>query len=123
VVEKRKYPRTEIDILVSYVCLDDDGRELGEEIGRALNLSQGGLLLESNAPIECRNMLLSIVDQENQLIEIKGEIVNSLEAGQGIFQSGIQFLGGHEKIRNFVINMVKIHNFQKASNRRFYNEI
>jgi hypothetical protein len=103
--------------------MDDDGTELGEGIGRAISLSLGGLLLKSNTRIESGKILVSIVDEDNDFIETKGEIVYSREVEHGIFQSGIRFLEGHEKTRNFVINRVKIHNFQKASKRRFYNEI
>jgi hypothetical protein len=111
--EKRKYPRVKTDNLISYVCMDEEGNELDQGIGRALDISQGGLLLESHTPIRSEKILLASVDVNNELIEINGEVAYCRESGPGMFLTGIRFLESNEKIRNVVINLVKVYNLQK----------
>jgi len=58
VVEKRKYPRVQIQNLISYVCLDEDGNPVKHLMGSALDISQGGLLLETTQEIQPGNGIL-----------------------------------------------------------------
>lgn len=111
--DKRKYSRTRTDNLVSYSCLDDEENELSQGIGRTLNISQGGLLLESHTPIETDRILITSVDIKNNLMEINGKVVYCRESGPGIFHTGIRFLESHEKIRDIVINLIKVYSLQK----------
>ncbi len=111
--DKRKHPRVKTDNLVSYVCIDEEGSELGQGIGRALDISQGGILLETHTPIESDKILLTTVDVNNDLMEISGEVVYCRESGPGMFQTGIRFLESDENIRRIVINLVKVYHLQK----------
>jgi len=111
--EKRKHHRVKTDNLVSYACLDEEGGELAQGIGRALDISKGGVLLESHTPIESDRILLTSVDVNNELMEITGEIAYCKESGPGLFQTGIRFLENDEKIRHIVINLIKVYNLQK----------
>ena len=76
--DKRKYPRVETRNVVSYVCMDKKGNEIGEGMGETLNISQGGILLKSVAPIESEFVLLMSIDFENNIMEIRGKVAHSI---------------------------------------------
>jgi len=106
--ERRKYPRINIDNLMSYATLNIDGNELDQGIGSALDISQGGLLLESHSPINAKKIRLTFVGADNELIEINGDIVYCHETTTGVFQTGVRFCEGDENIRKAIINIVKV---------------
>lgn len=93
--------------------MDEEGNELDQGMGRALDISQGGILLESHTPVRHHKILLTAVDVNNELMEINGEVIYCRESGPGIFLTGIRFMESNEKIRNTVINLIKVYNIQK----------
>ncbi len=111
--EKRKYPRVKTDNLLSYVIMDDDNNETDQAMGKALDISQGGLLLEGHIPIQSKTILISSFDTNNELMEIRGRVVYCKEADNGKFQTGVEFIESSEIIRRFVINLVKVYSLQK----------
>jgi c-di-GMP-binding flagellar brake protein YcgR len=111
--ERRKHARIKTDNLMSYICLDNDSNELGQGIGTAVDISQGGLLLESHSPIDANKILLEFVGADNELIEINGDIAYCKETKIGMFQTGVRFCESTENIRKAIINMVKVYNIQK----------
>ena len=51
--EKRKHPRVNA-LNLSYICLDEDQQVIKQGMGRTLNVSESGILLETHFPIEAR---------------------------------------------------------------------
>jgi c-di-GMP-binding flagellar brake protein YcgR len=117
--ERRKHPRIKTDNLMSYVCLDNNGNELGQGIGTAVDVSQGGLLLESHSPIDANKILLAFVGVDNELIEINGDIAYCKETKIGMFQTGVRFFESNESIKKAIINMVKAYNIQKKQTDKY----
>ena len=113
VIEKRKYPRVKINNLVSYVCLDDNGRPVKHLMGTALDISQGGLLLETTQQIEQGNGLLITADEQDRLVEINGKAAYCRETGFGKFQVGIRFQGTHDENIKFVKCMVRAKHYRR----------
>ena len=111
--EKRNFPRVKINNLLSYICIDENNGEADHGVGRALDISQVGLLLESRAPIESEKILLTTVTEQNELLDIKGRVAYCREAEPKIFTTGVQFLENQERIRQIVVNMIKIYNLEK----------
>jgi len=111
--EKRKFPRVKTNNLLSYICIDEDNREADHGVGRALDISQSGLLLESRTPIESENILLTTITEKNELLDIRGRVAYCREAGPKRFNTGVQFLENKERIRQIVVNMIRIYNLEK----------
>ena len=105
--EKRKYPRIKTHNAISYTCTDEDGNQLGEGMGEAMNISQGGILLKTPLPIESEYVLLTSIDSENNMVEIKGKVAHYRSTNSGVFQTGIRFLGTHEEKIQVVKSLVK----------------
>ncbi len=112
--EKRKHQRVDSLNLLYYVCLDEDGNQLEQGMGRTLDISQGGLLLETHVRIESKYILLMEVGFEDVLVDIKGEVVYSREGESGKFQSGIRFIQTDEKIIKIVEELVRAFNEKKS---------
>jgi len=89
---KRKAPRYDSLNLLSYVCIDSDGKEWKQGMGRTLNISESGIMLETHEPIETRYLLMLSLGIEDNVIDVKGEVIYC-NRGElpGRFESGIAF--------------------------------
>lgn len=108
VEEKRKTPRVNSVKLMSYVCFDEEGNPSEQGMGSTLDISLGGLLLETTAPIESQDILLQATNSREELIEVKGRIVYSRESEAKIFHSGVSFTEETERVRDIVVNLIKL---------------
>ena len=106
---KRSHPRTKTKNLVSYVGLDDSGDEIEHGMGKALDISMGGIFIETLSPITTRDIVLTATGPEGELVNIMGRVVNHRSEDSGMFRTGIQFVEDMEKNKSFIINMIKTH--------------
>ena len=91
-INKRKHERFDSLNLLSYVTLDSDGKEWNQGMGRTLNISESGLQLETNEPIQTKYILLISIGIEDQLVDIKGKVVYTNRGDAGMFETGIEFI-------------------------------
>jgi len=106
-VEKRKHPRVNINNLISYRRMDDSGNQTKEGRGKSINISQGGILIETHDPFEWQDIIRLFIDIEDESVNIKGKVVYCNAANFGKFRTGIQFLETNEKIVSFVIKLLE----------------
>ena len=106
-IEKRKHPRVDITNLISYRCMDGNGIQTREGRGKSVNISQGGILIETHDPFEWQDILLLSIDIEDESVSIKGKVVYCNAANFGKYRSGIQFLETNEKIVSFVEELLE----------------
>ncbi len=95
--DRRLHPRIDALNLIAYDCIDEDGQVVVQGMGRTLNISEGGILLETHIQIEQQYDALLSIGLENDLIDIKGKIVHSKPGKADKFESGIKFLEIGEK--------------------------
>jgi c-di-GMP-binding flagellar brake protein YcgR len=107
ITEKRKYQRIKTHNLLSYVCIDDSGNPTEERMGTAIEISQGGLFIETHNPLKPQDVLLITIDIQGELVPIKGRVVHCRTDDSGKFRTGIQFLEFNEKILSFVTSLIK----------------
>lgn len=89
--EKRKHPRIGSHNLVSYVRLDEENRVSGEGMGRTLNVSEGGILLETHIPINLRQAVSLTIALEDEIMDFRGTVTYSKRRADGKFENGIRF--------------------------------
>lgn len=89
--EKRKNFRIDSLNLISYACQDENGNLVQQGMGRTLNVSETGLLLETHVEIESQYPISLTLGLEDDLVEIKGQLVHSKRNIEGKFESGIRF--------------------------------
>ena len=104
--ERRKHPRIAVQSVFSYICLDDDGQPIAEGMGTTIDISQGGIMIETSRPIETETLLLISIDQNKQMLEIKGKVVYTRAIGPAKHLAGIQFLGSREEVMKIVKNLI-----------------
>jgi hypothetical protein len=104
--DKRRHPRTGSHNLVSYVCLDEGAHVKSEGIGRTLNVSEGGILLETREPFDPSCTITLMIALEDELMELKGRVAYAKERAGGRHETGIQFIDSEEKkmrlLRQFI---------------------
>ena len=87
---KRKHERIH-SLNLSYICLDEDKNVVKQGMGRTLNISESGILLETHFPVEPNHVVQLTVSLEEELLDIKGTPVHVKSIDGGKFQIGIQF--------------------------------
>jgi c-di-GMP-binding flagellar brake protein YcgR len=90
--ERRRYPRLESLNLIAYACIDGNGNVISQGMGRTLNVSQMGLLLETYFPLDCEDVMLLGVGIRDELIDIRGRVVHVSVNNEGKYASGIEFI-------------------------------
>jgi hypothetical protein len=89
--EKRKSPRINSLNLLSYLCMDEEGEVVTRGVGRTLNVGKGGILLETHAPIDPKHSLSLVIAMENDLVDVRGEVVEHSTGEDGKHQTRIRF--------------------------------
>jgi len=107
--ERRAYARVGIENLVWYSLLDRNDQTISQGMGRALNISRNGLLLETVHPIKSKSIALNTVDIDNNIIEIKGRIVYCRKVDSGVYRSAIGFVATEAEMDRFVVKLVRLH--------------
>ena len=111
---RRNYERKDSLNLIDYVVLGEKGEPVTRRMGRTLNVSEGGILLETHIALkEGRRVELTIALEED-MVELKGHVRHvkpSLEKG---YCSGIQFIEMDEEGKRVLIRYVEALKTAKA---------
>lgn len=88
---KRKHERIK-SLNLSYICLDEDENIIKQGMGRTLNISESGILLETHFPIEPNHLIQLTISLEEDLLDLKGKPVHVRSSDEGKYEIGIQFI-------------------------------
>ena len=113
-LDRRKFPRVDVFGSISYVCVDEKGNLIDQDVGVALNISQSGLLLETAHQLNTSHISLMFVDLENSLAEIGGEIVYSRPSDSDVNLTGIHFRGSHPENIEFAQKLIRAYHDRKS---------
>ena len=89
--DKRKYQRI-ASLNLSYLCLDENDNIVKQGMGRTLNISESGILLEINFPVKLEYSIQLTIALKEDLLEMKGKPIHVQSKGTGKFEVGIEFL-------------------------------
>ena len=95
-VNQRKHLRLRSLNLLSYVCIDENQNVVRQGMGRTLDVSEGGILLETHTPIALQHTISLTIGLEDDVTEIDGRAVYSRPGEPGKYESGIAFYGKNE---------------------------
>jgi len=89
--EKRKHSRIDSLHLLNYIYTEakDDGATQG--MGRTLNISKAGVLLETHTPISVGVTISLTIGFEEEVVDIRGRVVYTKENAEDMYESGIEF--------------------------------
>ena len=111
--EKRRHPRIQTNNLFSQTLTDEQGRCISQGMGKALDVSQTGMKLETAYPIEGHRISLMTAAMGDRLIEIIGKPLYCHKLESGMYNTGIEFTGSDEDIRKFTTELVRLHQHRK----------
>lgn len=89
--EKRKHPRIDSLNLLAYVCLNEKGEEMEHRMGRTLNVSEAGVLLETHIPVDPAHVMSLEIGLCEDMVEIPGKVAHSIEKQNGKYETGVEF--------------------------------
>ena len=107
--ENRKNKRID-SINLTYFALDQNGNIIQDGIGRTLNVSAAGILLETSVLLDLTQRVLLAIGLEDDLIDVKGNVVYSYKHDNGTYKTGIEFYDVDEtafQVLKFFINYFK----------------
>ncbi len=90
-IEKRRHSRIDSINLLNYVYEDAEKSKALQGMGRTLNVSESGILLETHVSLEEGVFVSIMIGLEEEMVDIKGQVVFIIESTDGRFQSGINF--------------------------------
>ena len=93
---KRQHDRVD-SLNLSYICLDENNKIVKQGMGRTLNISESGILLETHFPVELNHLIRLTISLEEELLDIKGEPIHVQSLDGGKHQIGIRFLDMDQK--------------------------
>ncbi len=111
---KRKDPRIPSSNLISYVVRDEKDQGIMQGMGRTLNVSEGGILLETHVHLDPHYMVTVTIALEDELVEFKGRITHSTKCEDWGFKSGIMFMEMNEEKRRYLRQYVMLFNGQET---------
>jgi hypothetical protein len=112
-MERRNYPRVKTCNLISYMAIKENGEVTDLGMGRALDISQNGIFLETPRLLFSEYISLMSVDLDNNLIEIKGKVIYSGVNRSGMIGNGIRLQGAHHENIQFAARLIKVFHFRK----------
>ena len=113
--EKRKYPRISVFVSVSYDCYDDDNEIIEQTIGTILDISEGGLLLESDTIVDANYVKLVIVGFDGNMYSIVGSAVHSRKLDSGKARTGICFHGSSKSNLKFLAAVIRTYFYSRKA--------
>ena len=111
-VERRKHPRVKTSNLISYHSFDETGKLISYGLGLALDISKGGILLETPCFVESGPIVLTAIDWEKNIVKVKGKLIYCVKQATELYRCGIEFAGMDLQVSNFITFLIKNHNYQ-----------
>jgi len=101
--ESRKSPRVSKLCFTSVKRYDATGELEEAQIGKTLNISDGGILLETDHPLPFLAQLEIVIGLDDEMLKLKGEVVHLLKK-EDTLEMGIRFLEVSGKDREILRN-------------------
>jgi c-di-GMP-binding flagellar brake protein YcgR len=102
---KRKHERIR-SLNLSYICLDEEENVIKQGMGRTLNISESGILLETHFPIESQHVVQLTISLEEDLLDLKGKPVHVHSREEGKYEIGIQFIDLDQHATDLLKNFI-----------------
>ncbi len=110
--DKRKHFRVN-SLNLSYVFVDGNNDEGKQTIGRTLNVSESGILLETHIPVNLNDNLLLTIGLKEDLVNIKGKVVHSAKDEHGKYEVGVKFTAKDDAATEILGKYIKAFKDQK----------
>lgn len=106
-MDNRKHRRFDSGNLLSYVCLDEKDKVVQQGMGKTIDVSEGGILLETHVSINPDYTILLSIGFEDDMADIKGSVIYSRKRGDGMIESGIKFRHVTSECQSILTSFIK----------------
>ena len=106
--ERRRYVRPESLNLLDYIVVDEQGVQGNYSMGRTLNISIGGILMETHIQLHAGQQVMITIGLEDELVDVMGRIIHSTEHKDSMFHNGIEFFHASVDDRRIINNYVDV---------------
>lgn len=89
--DRRRAARHDSLNLIQFVVVGDEGDVVFEGMGRTLNISEQGVSLETFSPLEVGQAVVLTIGLDEEMVEIRGQVVHTRPGAEGSCHSGIEF--------------------------------
>ncbi len=107
--EKRKHLRIN-SLNLSYIFVDGNNNGEKQTMGRTLNVSESGILLETHIPVDLNDNLMLTIGLKEDLVDIKGKVVHLEKGEHGMYELGVKFLDADKKAIRILQKYIKAFN-------------
>ncbi len=105
--ERRRYVRPESLNLLDYIVVDEQGVQGDYSMGRTLNISIGGILMETHIQLTAGQQVMITIGLEDELVDVMGRIIHSTGYHDGTFHNGIEFFHASVEDRRIINKYVE----------------
>ncbi len=120
---RRKNPRIDVRVPASYDCYDDYGELVERNFAIILDVSIGGMLIETDDIVEANYITIIFVNHENRNFSITGSVVHSRKTDDGRVKTGICFHGSKKEGIKVVTNLIRTHYYGGNANHTYEAQI
>jgi hypothetical protein len=120
--DRRKYNRYSSLNLLFYTCLNEKGVRVDQGMGRTLNVSKAGLLLETYYPIDSNFILIMDLGLKDETVDIKGEVVHSGKNDAGRYESGVEFVGMDDRAKSILYKYIEAFKMYEEKRHADYDD-
>jgi hypothetical protein len=95
-LDRRRRSRLTSVNLLSFVCFDERGNAVHQGMGRTINVSEDGILLETHDPLEDSRTVELTIGLRDDLVDIRGAVIYTIIDKERKVRTGIQFVNVDE---------------------------
>ncbi len=111
--DKRKHSRIDSLNLLNYIYTETREEGSTQGMGRTLNISESGVLLETHTAIKVGVNIYLTIGFEEEMVDIKGRVVYTKENTEDMFESGIEFYSMDDDSRSILHRYITAFNAEK----------
>ncbi len=104
---KRDYQRYNSLNLLSFAVYDTSNTLIRQGMGRTLNVSLSGILIETHVSIDTRYQVALAIGFREKLLDIKGGPIYCRKGKNNMYETGISFIGVDEAQQSALTEFVK----------------
>ncbi len=108
-IENRRHIRIDAQNL-SHIVVEENGATVYEGMGKTLNVSESGILLETHFKMEEKHVLEMTIAFEEEIVELKGRVVHCkapVNEEKQRYETGINFIDmddpAFRRLKRFVV--------------------
>ncbi|MDW7772978.1 MAG: PilZ domain-containing protein [Desulfobulbaceae bacterium] len=105
--ERRRYVRPESLHLLDYIIIDEHGVQAEYSMGRTLNISIGGILMETHIQLPPGRQVMITIGLKEDLVDAMGRVIHSTYHQDGTYHNGIEFFHASVEDRRIINRYVE----------------